>query len=237
MPPPKSTNVLPSTSVSRAPSRVIDPDRRPQRLRARDDALLAGGQLARARAGDLGAEDDRHVAPSCIAVGTYSQYRARHAAARRRRRPPLRLRDGPVRRRHPPRDRRGAHPSRPLRPGAGPARVDRRPLRPPLPRLPQQPLRRSSTSSVPMPDLTELVEAPDDEAVHPPSRRVRPGLDAGAPDARRRHRRAARGQELAGPPRPAGALDGGLRRPGLRRPRDARALERREPPHHALPAA
>ena len=50
-----------------------------------------------------------------------------------------------------------------------------------------------------------------------------------------RPRRAARGQELARPPRPAHPLDGRLHRPGLRRAHHARAVERRQPADHALP--
>ena len=43
------------------------------------------------------------------------------------------------------------------------------------------------------------------------------------------------GEELARPTRPADPLDRGLHRPGLGRPRDARAVERREPADHDLP--
>ena len=83
-------------------------------------------------------------------------------------------------------------------------------------------------------DLTGLVEIDDESPVHPPPRRVRPRLDARARAAPRRPRRAPRRKELARPPRPAHPLDGGLHRPGLGRPRHARALECREPPDHDL---
>src|SRR5439155_23891878 len=51
-----------------------------------------------------------------------------------------------------------------------------------------------------------------------------------------RRPRGAPGREVEpGEARTAHPLDGGLHRPGLGRPRDARALERREPPDHDLP--
>ena len=43
------------------------------------------------------------------------------------------------------------------------------------------------------------------------------------------------GKVSAGPPGPADPLDRRVHRPGLGRARDARALERREPPDHDLP--
>ena len=42
------------------------------------------------------------------------------------------------------------------------------------------------------------------------------------------------GKSSLGPPRPPDPLDGRVHRPGLRRARDARAVERREPPDHDL---
>src|SRR5205807_7275093 len=50
-----------------------------------------------------------------------------------------------------------------------------------------------------------------------------------------RPRGAPRGEELARPPGPADPLDRRLHRPGVGRPRDPRALERRQPPDHDLP--
>ena len=72
------------------------------------------------------------------------------------------------------------------------------------------------------------------QAVHPPPGRVRARLDARADPAAGGSRRPARGKELARSARAADPLDRGLHRPGLGRARDARALERRQPPDHDL---
>ena len=86
----------------------------------------------------------------------------------------------------------------------------------------------------PMEDLTELVEVADDEPfiLHPGEfvlgqtlERVRPA---------RRHRRPARGQELARAARAADPQHRRVRRRRLRGQPDARALERRQPPDHDL---
>ena len=84
-------------------------------------------------------------------------------------------------------------------------------------------------------ELTELVEVAADEAVHPPPGRVRARVDARAREAPGRPRRAPRGEVEPRAARAADPLDGGLHRPRLRRARDARALERREPADHDLP--
>src|SRR4029077_13554233 len=72
-------------------------------------------------------------------------------------------------------------------------------------------------------------------AVHPPSRRVRSWLHAGAHPAPGRSRRATRREELPRAARPPDPLDGRFHRPGLGRARDARAVERREPAGDDLP--
>ena len=87
----------------------------------------------------------------------------------------------------------------------------------------------------PQDELTEEVEIDGRRAVHPPSRRVRARLDARAGHAARRPRRPPRGEVLAGQARPPHPLDRRLHRPRLGRPRDARAVERREPSDHDLP--
>ena len=83
-------------------------------------------------------------------------------------------------------------------------------------------------------ELTELVEVDDEHPfiLHPG--RVRARLDARAHPAARRPRRPARGQVEPRPARAPHPLDGRLHRPGLGRPRDARALERRQPADHDL---
>ena len=122
----------------------------------------------------------------------------------------------------------------PVRPRADAAVEPRRARRPLLPRLPQLALSRSSTSRQAQEELTELVDRRRG-AVHPPPRRVRARLDARAGDAARRPRREARREVEPRPPRPAHPLDRRVHRPRLGRPRDARALERRQPADHDLP--
>ena len=84
-----------------------------------------------------------------------------------------------------------------------------------------------------MEELTELVEVDSDEAFI-----LHPGEFASA--RRWNGSRSlttswpARGQELARAARTPHPLDGRLHRPGLGRPRHARALERRQPPDHDL---
>ena len=84
-------------------------------------------------------------------------------------------------------------------------------------------------------DLTELVEVKDGGRVHPPSRRVRPRVDARARRAAARPRRPTRGEELVGPPRAAHPLDRGLRRRRMGRASHARAVQRGQPADRALP--
>ena len=84
------------------------------------------------------------------------------------------------------------------------------------------------------PDLTELVAVEDEEAVHPPSRRVRARPDARMGRIARRSRVALGGEEFLGAARAAHPLHGGLRRPRLEGQPDARAVERRQPAHRAL---
>src|SRR5205085_847508 len=121
----------------------------------------------------------------------------------------------------------GSDRDRPLRRGAAAALERRRARRPLLPRLPQRalPVHRRQAAAGRADRACGDRRRP---AVHPPPRRVRARLDARAGDAPGRPRCAARGQELARPARPADPLDGRLHRPGLGRPRHARALERRE---------
>ena len=86
----------------------------------------------------------------------------------------------------------------------------------------------------PQPDLTELLTIADDEPfiLHPGEFVLGQTLEwVELPDDLVAQ---ARGQELAGPARPAHPLDRGLRRPGLEGQPDARAVERRQPAHRAL---
>ena len=78
------------------------------------------------------------------------------------------------------------------------------------------------------PDLTRLVEVDAGGVVRAAPRRVRPRVHVRGRDAARRHRRAARGQVVAGAARAAHALDGRVHRPRLLRARDARAVQRRD---------
>ena len=86
----------------------------------------------------------------------------------------------------------------------------------------------------PQPDLTEMLRVADDEAVRPPSGRVRPRPDAGMGRAPERSRRQARGKVVPGQARAADPLDRGLCRPGLEGQPDARAVERGEPADRPL---
>ena len=129
--------------------------------------------------------------------------------------------------------RRGQDRDRSLRRDVAAALVGRRAGRPVLPRLPQRALsvhRRQGTAG----RADGARRSRGRPAVHPAPRRVRARLDARAHSASRRSRGAPRGEELARPARAADPLDGGLHRPRLGRPRDARALERRQPPDHDL---
>ena len=87
----------------------------------------------------------------------------------------------------------------------------------------------------PMDELTELVEIEGDEPfiLHPGEFVLGQTLER--VDAAERPGGPARGQELARPARPADPFDRRLRRHGLLRQPDARAVERREPPDHDLP--
>ena len=86
----------------------------------------------------------------------------------------------------------------------------------------------------PQEELTEEVEIGDDEPfiLHPGEFVLGSTLERVTLPGR--PRRPARGQDLARPPRPADSLDRRVHRPGLGRPRDARAVERREPADHDL---
>ena len=141
---------------------------------------------------------------------------------------------GSLRRDDPAAARRGTDRGRAVRRLADAAVEPRRARRPLLPRLPQLalPLHRRQAGAGGA-DRARRDRRRD--AVHPASGRIRARLDARAGAAARRPRRAARGEELARPARAADPLDGRLHRPGLGRPRHARALERREPPDHDLP--
>ncbi len=139
-----------------------------------------------------------------------------------------------LRPRHPGRDRCWAHCARPLRPGDDPAVEHRRTPRQVLPglRQPQVPAHRPGRGPV-RPHARG--RGRQGRGVHPASRRVRARLDVRAGDPARRHRRPARGQVVAGPPRPDDALDGRLHRSRLLGPRDARARQRGDAADQALP--
>ena len=140
---------------------------------------------------------------------------------------------GPLRPDDPAPARRGPDRDRPVRPGAAPAVERGRPRRPLLPRLPQLALpvhRRQAGAGGP-----DRAGRDRRRAVHPPPRRVRARLDARAREAARRPGREARREVELRPPRAADPLDRGLHRPRLGRPRDARAVERRQPADHDLP--
>ena len=81
--------------------------------------------------------------------------------------------------------------------------------------------------------LMELVECDCRGALRPAPRRVRPRHDSRADRPARRPRGAPGRQVLARATRSADPLDCRLRRPGLGRPADARAVERREPADRA----
>src|SRR6476646_5313228 len=142
-------------------------------------------------------------------------------------------RRGPFRSNHRAADRRRPDRDRSVRPGAAPAVECRRAGRPLLPRLPQRAVRvhrRQGTAGGAHRARRDRRRA----AVHPASGRVRARLDARADPTSGRPRREIGREELARPTWPADPLDGRLHRPGLGRPRDARALERGEPPDHDL---
>ena len=104
--------------------------------------------------------------------------------------------DGPQRPHHQGGDRGRADRLRSVRRGDGAAVERRRARRPPLPGLPQRALpvhRRAPADGGPHRAGRDRGR----RAVHPPPGRVRARPDAGARAAARRHRRAARGQELA----------------------------------------
>src|SRR5579884_758149 len=129
--------------------------------------------------------------------------------------------------------RGGPDRDRPVRPGAPPALERGRARRPLFPRLPQQPLpvhRRQAGAGGP-----DGARRGGRRAVRPPPGRVRPRLDARARAAPGRPRGAPGGQVEPGAARPADPLYGRLHRPRLGRARDARAVERRQPPDHDLP--
>ena len=84
------------------------------------------------------------------------------------------------------------------------------------------------------PELTRLVETKPGDAVHPAPGGVRARVDVRGGDAAGRHRGAARGEELAGPARPADPLDGRLRRPGVHGAHHARAEQRRDAADQAV---
>ena len=84
------------------------------------------------------------------------------------------------------------------------------------------------------PDLTRLIEVDPDEPfiLHPGEFVLGSTFELVTPA--RRRRRAARGQVLARPARPAHPLDRRLHRPRLLGPRHARAVERRDPADQAV---
>src|SRR5688572_30524709 len=142
--------------------------------------------------------------------------------------------DGALGPRDPPADRRRTDRHRSLRPRADAAVEPRRSGRCTVPRLPELALpvhRRQGRAG----GAHGARRGRRRRAVHPAPGRVRARLDAGARDPAGRPGRKARGEELAWQARPPHPLDRRLHRPRLRRARDARALERREPPDHHLP--
>src|ERR1041385_4723023 len=141
--------------------------------------------------------------------------------------------DGSLRRDDRPPARRGEDRDRPLRRDA-PAAVERRcPRGSPVPRLPQQPVsvRRRQGRAV---GADRARGSRRRAPLRTAPRRVRARLDTRAHPAARRPRRAPGGEVEPRTARPPHPLDRRLHRPGLGRPRDARALERREPADHDL---
>ena len=140
---------------------------------------------------------------------------------------------GPLRSHHPAPARRGPHRHRPVRAGAHAAVEPGRARRPLLPGLPELALpvhRREGAAG----GADGARRGRRRRGVHPPPRRVRARLDARARHASRRPRRPARREIESRPARAPHPLDRGLHRPRLGRARDARALERRQPPDHDL---
>src|SRR5262245_8508208 len=143
-------------------------------------------------------------------------------------------RDDPVRPFDPGRDPAGSDRDRSLRRGRTPALVGGPARRPDLPHVPQRPVpvhRREEGHA----RTHGTGRGGGRYPVHPASGRVRPGLHPGAGPPPRRPGGPARGQVLPGTPGPAHPFHGRLRRSGLGRLPDPRAVERGEPAHHHLP--
>ena len=217
-PPVKSMNVLPSTSVSVAPRPSADDDREVDDERARRRRASFRSRISRERGPGISVF-------SSIAriVAMAPRYRAAAIAE------PVTIARVVLSDAHDRRGcwrRAGSRSTRTttslLQPSSVDVRVDR------LFRVFHNNRYPYIDVKVEQAELTELVEVDGDHAVHPPPGRVRARLDARARPAARRPRRAARGEELARPTRPAHPLDRRLHRSGLGRARDARALERRQ---------
>src|SRR5579862_2899933 len=140
---------------------------------------------------------------------------------------------GPLRQDDRASDRRRAHRHRPVRRRTAPAVERRRACRSLLPRLSQcaLPVHRRQAAAGGADRGGRDRRRP---AVHPPPRRVRPGFDARTRVASRRSCCPPRRQELSRPSGPTDPFHRRLHRPGLGRPRDPRAVERREPADHDL---
>src|SRR5215211_3065831 len=237
-PPVKSMNVLPSTSVSRAPwpswtamGNVSESGAAMTRsLRSRSDLDLGPGRAVRssiARAVAI----DRTIADG--PAGLHTEYPAcsKRLATNGS---PLESPGGPVRPNDPPRARRGPDRDRPVRREPDPAVQRGRPRRPLLPRVPQRPLpvhRRQAADGGP----DRAGRGRGRERLHPPSQRVRARLDARADPAAGRPRGPTGGEVESWEAGPADPLDRRLHRPRLERPGHARAVERVQPAHHDLP--